>query len=551
MIRFVAGLLFSSACLAAATPPNIILIYSDELQHSDLGAFGGSIPTPALDSLALQGMRFTRAYACASMCTPSRFGVLTGAFPGRCKSESYLQHYPLDEPYSVAWNTNIDAHQLTIPRLLSQHGYTTGMVGKWHLGDEGFSGLNLPHLESSANLNDPAVDRKLKQRHDILAAEVRRTAGFDHAASVMYMNFDNHPVEALHKHNFPWITSGALDFLDQYGDVPFFLYVAPTAVHGPNHRDDLSRNIRYTPEGIRDDLEQYNIDQQALYKVVRDMPNARAMRYAGMVQMDHLVGQILRKVEALGIADNTLIFFMADHNIEPGKATTYEKGTHVPFLARWPGVIAPNTTNRNLISNLDLLPTIADAAGIGVPGSAVIDGVNLRPTLEAPETPVRKYIFSEAGYTRSISDGNFKYIALRYPERLTVAMESGQMDFAVNYIDRHNQGQSQIAINSYPHYFDIDQLYDLVADPYEQNNLARNPAYTQVMAELQAELKKHLDTFEHPFDLTPDPFYETARYRELTERTRQATDVESIFWYRRDHGRVIWPPVDAVDSTSN
>ena len=109
--------------------PNFIVIYTDEMQFSDLGCYGGDIPTPNIDRLASEGILFSNAYTTASMCTPSRYSILTGQFPGRCSAPSFAKENPANQPYNIAWNTWITAEKKTLPRVLSENGFVTGMAG--------------------------------------------------------------------------------------------------------------------------------------------------------------------------------------------------------------------------------------------------------------------------------------------------------------------------------------------------------------------------------------------------------------------------------------
>jgi len=167
---------------STSKPPNIVVIFSDELDPSYLGCYGGSFPTPNLDQLAVEGMQFTRAYSAASMCTPSRYGLLTGQYPGRCTHPYFLNSLPADEPCSIAWNTYIDSTVQTIARQLSKNGYRTGMAGKWHLGN--LSGeITFSEVERDADPALPEIREKLQLFQKLVSDRVKNDAGFDDAAS--------------------------------------------------------------------------------------------------------------------------------------------------------------------------------------------------------------------------------------------------------------------------------------------------------------------------------------------------------------------------------
>jgi arylsulfatase A-like enzyme len=540
------ALMLNTACSGPLreTPPrrpNFIVFFTDELQHSDLGAYGGRIPTPEFDWLAREGMRFDRAYSAASMCTPSRYALLTGQFPGRCTSAGFMQGNPVSEPYSIAWNTWLPAGAETLPRVLSRHGYFTGMVGKWHVGEVP-DGLAMPGFGPGEDPRDPEVQQRLALQQQIHRRLVCEYGGFDFASSVVWANYDNHPLPALQHHNFPWLSKGAMAFLDSASrqDKPFFLYFTPTAIHGPNHVEDLDRDVRFTPGGFDGDLVRYMPDTARIRREIRDIPASAAHRWVGMAQMDYQLYLIREKLLELGIDDNTVILFMSDHNIEPGKATSYEKGIHIPMILHWPGRTT-GSVNHALVQTVDVFPGILQAAGIPMPEGHIADGISFLPLLENPDRSLRQYLFAENGYTRSVTDGRYKYIALRYPESLISAMESGTLRHVPSYVKAWPQAHSAIAMQSYPHYFDQDQLYDLQSDPYELHNLADDTSYHSVMAELRSALEGHLGTFGHPFPLAPIPFLQSDEYRELC-RINLQYDLGNIPWLGRDHGSLSWPP---------
>jgi len=221
--------------------PNFIVIFTDEMQFSDLGCYGGEIPTPNIDWLASEGILFSSAYTPASMCTPSRYAVLTGQFPGRCNAPSFIRDNPTNMPYNIAWNTWITAEKKTLPRVLSENGFNTGMSGKWHIGRVP-QGTVLPKFQPDEALDDPETQDKLIEQQSVYQGLVKSLGGFDEAESVVWGNYDGHRLKALNYHNFPWMAKGALSFIEKQkeSDKPFFLYFAPTAVHGPNHVEDLS-----------------------------------------------------------------------------------------------------------------------------------------------------------------------------------------------------------------------------------------------------------------------------------------------------------------------
>ena len=522
--------------------PNMVLIFTDELAYDYLSCYGGDIATPYIDQLASEGMRFTHAYSAAPMCTPSRFGVLTGQYPRRCKHPFFLKEFPETGPYSIAWNTYLDQTHVTIPRLLSRAGYKTGMCGKWHVGNED---VEFPYINEDADLSNEKVDKLLQLRHAIAGENVRKDAGFDIAQSVSWGNLDGHPVKALRHHNFPWMTKGAVDIIRECAQTekPFFLYAATTAVHGPYHPDQFNHDLNFTPQGKLEGVDQYQLSKENLEKRLDTVPESKHHKVAGMACLDHHVGIVMQTLDELGIKDNTIVLFMGDHNIEPGKATCYDKGNRVPFIVRWPERIKPGQICDSAVQSVDILPTLLQAAGAEMPKDIEFDGYDMTPLLNDPKSRIRDSIYLESGYARSVADGKYKYIAVRYPESVINAMQKKETKYAPNHLNTFKQAHSQIAIQHFPHYFDQDQLYDLVNDPFEQNNLAANPDYKDVLEKLRLKLNEKLRTFSHSYDLELQPFMETNEYKNLAENTKHI-GTDYITWLPRDHGRIIWPPQD-------
>ena len=171
------------------------------------------------------------------------------------------------------------------------------MTGKWHVGSLP-DDIVLPSLDLNADINNPETDRKLKKLQKIHVEQVKKDGGFDFAKSVLWGNFDGFPVEQLRYHNFPWITKGALDFLDAAKEKkkPFFLYSATTAVHGPGHLDAYKKDISYTLEGKIEGLDKYNLDPDSIIRAITSVPAVMRHKYAGMVSVDHHIKLVLQKL---------------------------------------------------------------------------------------------------------------------------------------------------------------------------------------------------------------------------------------------------------------
>jgi arylsulfatase A-like enzyme len=200
---------------------------------------------------------------------------------------------------------------------------------------------------------------------------------------------------------------------------------------------------------------------------------------------------------------------------------------------QWPGVIEPGAVCEARVQNIDVAPTIFEIAGASPPDSMPLDGKSWVPLLTGEVEQLHDDLFFEFGYARAVFAGPWTYIALRYPQPLIDAMASGELDEAPNHINQRLQGQMNVAIETYPAYFDPDQLFNVEDDPNEQHNLADDPAYADVLAEMKVRLQRYLDTFEHPFDLEVPEFMRTERYRELCEATRQI-GTDYLYWWPKD-----------------
>ena len=232
---------------------------------------------------------------------------------GDVKARSFSRRTPLSEPYCISWNTHVDPSVPTIAKILSNHGYYTGIAGKWHVG--GISAEELPKFKISDDPDDEDVNERLKLHQKILTNQIKKTGGFDYAASVLPGNFDGFPVEKLRYHNIEWITEGALAFLEQAArkDQPFFLYVTPTAIHGPSHHLSLEQDVRYTSAGKIEALKKYQPARKAKKKELEGLPSYEKHKKAGLWFLDEQVGTIMRKLKDLGLEENTMVFYMPDH----------------------------------------------------------------------------------------------------------------------------------------------------------------------------------------------------------------------------------------------
>ena len=348
-------LLLQLCCLPLAGEvkhrPNVILIMADDLGYHDLSSYGHPrIKTPVLDQIAREGVKLTSFYAGATVCTPSRMALLTGAYPTRLGwSKGVIGHI-------MKKGEGLNPAALTIGEVFRDSGYRTGMFGKWHLGDQPPFRPDRQGFSSTFYINKSNNQTKELWRGDLLVAKP----------------FENKRLTES-------FTNEALKFIDENRSNPFFLYIPYTAPHFPleAHPDWKGRSNF----GVYGDV---------------------------VEELDHRVGQILARLKLRHLEQNTIVIFMSDNGPEPltkeskalpfrgKKWSALEGGTRVPCLLRFPGVLPAGKESDALISAIDLLPTLAHACSIDLgefsAGSPVIDGLNVWNTLlgDNPKAHPRK-----------------------------------------------------------------------------------------------------------------------------------------------------------------
>ncbi len=392
----------------AAPPPNIVVILADDMGYGDPGAWNpdSKIPTPHIDRLAAEGMRFTDAHSPSAVCTPTRYGLLTGRYAWRTR---------LTQGVLAGYSPNlIDTTRLTLPGMLRQAGYATAGIGKWHLG------------LGDAERTDYA--RPLRPGPVSL--------GFDYYFGIPssldfepYVWFENDRVEQLptdsieasrpcckedfyrggaiapdfrHVDVLPRTVEKSVEYVMQAGAKPFFLYVPFSAPHTP-----------WLP------IEPFQ-------------GSSGAGTYGDFaVQVDAGVGDILNALDEAGVAENTLVVFTSDNgahwlpyeiemfdhranlNWRGMKADIHEGGHRVPFVARWPGRIEEGSVSHELISLVDLMATFASVTGQTLPDDAGEDSYDLTPVLfgESLEGPIREAaVHHSSNGTFAIRQGSWKLI---------------------------------------------------------------------------------------------------------------------------------------------
>jgi arylsulfatase A-like enzyme len=364
----------------AANPgelPNIVLILVDDLGYGDLGAYGGEvIKTPIIDRMADEGVLMTNFYASAPVCTPSRAAILTGRYPKR--SHMTLPLYPKNHPMEYILKlvdryqydvTGIPEDEIILPEILGRIGYRTGLIGKWHLGDQ--------------------------------AGHTPNDNGFDDFYGVLYSNdvsnfmvWRNDEIEIpapLKQANLTQdYTREALQFIQENADRPFFLYLSHTAVHEP------------------------------LFASADFQGKSDGGLYGDAVQeLDWSTGKILERLDELGLDEKTFVMFTSDNGPwwqgDPGefrgrKNNITDGGFKVPFIARWPGQIPAGITSNELSVNFDIFPTCLFSAGISLPADRIIDGKNMLPMLRGESSGHQeRFFYYDGPILVAVRDKNWKY----------------------------------------------------------------------------------------------------------------------------------------------
>jgi arylsulfatase A-like enzyme len=335
---------------ADARKPNLIIFYADDLGYGECGCYGcKDIPTPHIDSIAKNGVRFTQGYVAATYCSPSRAGLMTGKYPTRFGHE-------FNEGAEGRAKFGLPLSEKTMADRLKALGYATACVGKWHLG------------------YNPEY-RPMKRGFDEFYGTLGNTPYYHPNLVDSRESPDPKKVEDKEFYTTDAYRARALDWLGKQKDKPFFLYFPFNAQHAP-----LQAPKKY-------------LDR---FPAITD--EKRQLFAAMMVAMDDAIGAVLAKVKDMGQEDNTIVWFVGDNGgptrvttsnngpLRGFKATTLEGGPRVPFIVSWKGKIPAGKTYDYPVLNLDILPTMLAAAGAPVKKDEKLDGVDLLPYLAGKNT---------------------------------------------------------------------------------------------------------------------------------------------------------------------
>lgn len=431
---------------AAESPPNYVIIFADDLGYGDLGCYGHpSIRTPHLDKMAAEGMRFTDFYMGASVCTPSRAALLTGRLPIRSGMAGLMTHRVL---YADSTG-GLPKEEITIAEALREEGYSTALIGKWHLGTppehsplrHGFDEyFGLPYSNDMELLREVAPSRP--------AFRLDAESAWWNVPLLRNEEIIERPVDqtTLTRR----YTREAIDFIGQNRDRPFFLYLAHTFPHVPLLASERFRGK--SPRG----------------------------RYGDTVEeLDWSMGQVLAALRREGLAEKTLVVFTSDNGpwlvrdvaggsaglLRDGKGSTYEGGMRVPALAWWPGKIEPGVVSREIVTAMDLFPTFLRLAGADLPADRILDGGDLSPVLfEQGGSPRDAHFFYRSDELYAVRKGPFK------------AHFSTWTGYSKEPVERH----------------DPPLLFHLGHDPSERFNVAAD--HPEVIAEIKALREAHRDS---------------------------------------------------------
>jgi arylsulfatase A-like enzyme len=422
--------------------PNIVLILADDLGYGDLGSYGQTkILTPNLDRLTAAGVRFTQCYAGSTVCAPSRCTLMTGLHTGHCRVRG--------NGGSPKGNLPLQPGDTCVAEILKKAGYATALIGKWGLGEEGSVGV--PN----------------KKGFDYFYGYLNQTHAHNYYPDFLYRNEEKVPIPAnvqLANHKGvaakravyapDLLLKEALGFVEANKNRRFFLYFSTTAPHANNERTRFEKNGNEVPAD-----EWYSKEA---------WPQPEKDKAAMITRLDRDVGTLLAKLRELGLEKNTVVFFTSDNgpHKEGGndpaffhssglfrgiKRSLADGGIRMPMIVRWPGVVKPGTVSDLVWAFWDFLPTAAELAGTQPPSG--LNGVTIVPTLTGKGVQkTHEFLyweFHEGGSKQAVRYGKWKALKATPSAKL--------------------------------------ELYDVVADPHEDKNVAgQNVA---VVAKIEEYLK--------------------------------------------------------------
>ena len=517
--------LFCAWSLISQNKPNIVFIMTDDqssipLRDSDnqnqsrpFGFNGDSkVYTPIIDGLASNGIVFNNAFVSSSICSPSRYSILTGRYAGRSEGTSFINNFPLGNLSRIANNIELEENKTNVPKQLQNAGYKTAFIGKSHIIDhnvlgsytEGNNGFMA--YSKTADPYTSSVSDAMKFNHDKWSNRMKEF-GFDVVDAFYAANLRELKNDALNIHNVEYKNKAVLDFIDNAGDDPFFVYYSETIPHGPSpywtrngeYYAGLDADVNMTSKGVLTQDYSYLPTRDQIKNEINGI-SGKDPRHAWLRWFDHAVGAVVDKLREKGKLDNTLIIITSDHgDFNKGKSTNYEGGIKVPLMMYWKNGISTTGTYNELVQNIDFAPTFLDLAGVDLSNSET-DGTSLKEVItNNSQVPVHDHLFFELGYSRAIRTKDWKYVTVRYPDGVNTKIANGETFNGLNgtqvpvpyYIPNVSLGG--LAAAQYPLYNIKDQLFDLKNDPYETTNLFNKQP--QKSTELRNILRTELLSF--------------------------------------------------------
>jgi arylsulfatase A-like enzyme len=397
--------------------PNIVFFIADDMlpQHFNCLSKGkDKYLTPNLDRLAREGTIMLQQHVVSPVCTPSRYNVLTGNFGSRAQNPWFKQITKKNGQSIVEFNTHILPTDRTLPALLKSAGYTTGMTGKNHVVEVD----NLKRFKNfDGSAKDPANIALLKANHDH-TRQAMREIGFDFADSVYHNNPSFLGLHEVAVQNMDWITDAGVRFLNQAHEAPFFLYFATTVPHGPTQaKRSWNADPRLTAIGYLDKPLSVQPARETIPKRIRAAGLPLNDNTANLLWLDDALGALLDTLEANGKIDNTVIFFFNDHG-QLAKGTVYQGGVHNPSIVWRKGGFPVGSSLSSPRFQSSILPPPSSTSLKSTVRTQDFDGQSFLPYLEGKTPPKERQLYFELGYARGIRIGNWKYMAIRYPEAL-------------------------------------------------------------------------------------------------------------------------------------
>jgi arylsulfatase A len=432
----------SVAAAASARPPNIVIIFCDDLAYGDLGVYGAKgWTTPTLDRLASEGIRFTRFYVAQPVCSASRAALLTGCYPNRVGIAGAL---------GPSSKVGISSNEVTLGELAKQRGYATAIFGKWHLG---YQPQFLPVHHGFDEYFGLPYSNDMWPKHPEAKPGTYPPLPLIEGDQVAQTMPDQTQLTT-------WYTERAVRFIERNKDRPFFLYVAHSMPHVPLHVSDKFKGK--SPQGLYGDV---------------------------IMEIDWSVGEILGSLKKHGLDKSTLVIFTSDNGpwlsygnhagsagpLREGKGTCWEGGVREPFVARWPGKIPAGSVCDEPAMTIDVFPTVAKLIGADLP-QRQIDGLDIWPLLAGDpnaRNPHEAYFFYyEDNQLQAVMSGRWK-LMLPHAYRTLEGQPAGRDGAPTKYVQRK---------------IERAQLYDLATDIGEKKDLAA--AHPELVKRLEAMAEK-------------------------------------------------------------